>query len=126
MFRLTVLLAGLLVLVMPAIAEKKPEPASVSALTFTVVKADNGGPVRNASIILHPVNARGQQQSGGFQLKTDPEGKASVGDIPYGKLRVQVIAQGFQTYGEDFDINQATQEIDIKLNRPQQQHTIYK
>ena len=39
-----------------------------------------------------------------MELKTDPDGKANFDGIPYGMLRVQVLAQGFQTYGEDYDI----------------------
>jgi hypothetical protein len=36
-----------------------------------------------------------------------------------------VLAQGFQTYGQDYDINQPTTEITIKLKRPQEQFSIY-
>jgi hypothetical protein len=60
-----------------------------------------------------------------MELKTDPEGKSSFDGIPYGKLRVQVLAQGFQTYGEDFEVNQPKMEITIKLKRPQGQYSIY-
>jgi len=41
------------------------------------------------------------------------------------KLRVQVLAPGFQTFGEDYDINQPTMEITIKLKRPEGQYSIY-
>lgn len=97
-----------------------------STLKFTVLKEDGGKPVRNASVVLHPVGKDGRASRGGAQLKTDAEGIASVEGIPYGKLRVQVIAHGMQTYGEDFDINQTQQEIVIKLKRPQDQYSIYK
>jgi hypothetical protein len=94
-------------------------------LHLVVVKADNGKPVRNAAVVLHPVNKDGKQSHGGLELKTDPDGKASYAGVPYGKLRVQVLMRGFQTYGEDFEINQPTQEITIKLQRPKQQYSIY-
>jgi hypothetical protein len=45
--------------------------------------------------------------------------------VPYGKLRVQVLAQGFQTYGEDYDVNEPTTAITIKLKRPQGQYSLY-
>ncbi len=105
-------------------AGDKPQPAS--NLSFVVLKDENGKPVRNASVILHQVDGRGRQGQGGLQLKTDNQGKASYAGIPYGKLRIQVIAAGFQTYGEDHDINQPEQEFVIKLKRPQGQYTIYK
>jgi hypothetical protein len=82
--------------------------------------------VRNASVVLHPVNSKGRQESGGLQLKTDAEGKADYNGIPYGKLRIQVIASGFQTFGQDYDIDQQDQQITIKLQRPKEQYSIYK
>jgi hypothetical protein len=60
-----------------------------------------------------------------MELKTDPEGKANFDGIPYGMLRVQVIANGFQTFGEDYDVEKAKTEITIKLRRPQGQYSIY-
>jgi len=97
-----------------------------ASLKFVVLKAHNGKPVRNASVVLHLVNKKGKQAKGGYQLKTDAEGKASFDGAPYGKLRVQVLTPGFQTFGEDFDIDQPEQEFVIKLKKPQEQVTIYK
>ncbi len=97
-----------------------------SDLTFVVLKERNGKPIRNASVILHTVDKSGKQGKGGLQTKTDAEGRASIPGIPYGKMRVQVIAHGFQTFGEDYDIAQPEQEFVIKLKLPQDQSTIYK
>ncbi len=94
-------------------------------LKFNVVRDNGGKPVRNASVVLHQVNQDGKQSKGGLQLKTDSEGHASYGSVPYGKLRIQVIAQGFQTFGEDYDISEPTHEITVKLKRPQDQYSIY-
>ena len=120
MWRIALIFACVLILGgLAAIADDYAE------LKFTVVKEDNGKPVRNASVVLHPVNKEGKQERGGMQLKTDPDGKAEFRGAPYGKLRVQVIARGFQTFGEDYDIDQPTEEIVIKLKRPQKQFSIY-
>lgn len=97
-----------------------------SELKFVVLKEESGRPVRNASVILHRVDKDGKQEKGGFQLKTDKDGKAGFNGVPYGKLRIQVIAQGLQTFGEDYDIKDPSQEITIKLKPPQGQYTIYK
>lgn len=102
------------------------EPKPQAKLSFVVLKGYNGKPIHNAAVILHAVDKDGKQTRGGLELKTDDEGKTSIEGIPFGKLRVQVIAPGFQTYGEDFDISQATQEITIKLKKPQEQYSIYK
>jgi 5-hydroxyisourate hydrolase-like protein (transthyretin family) len=97
-----------------------------SNLSFVVLKDYNGKPIRNASVVLHPVNEEGKQERGGVQLKTDNEGRTRYDAVPYGKLRIQVIARGFQTHGDDYEINLPQQEIVIKLKRPQEQHSIYK
>jgi hypothetical protein len=96
-----------------------------AALSFNVVKDDSGKPVRNAAVVLHPVNGRGKQGRGGFELKTDSDGKTHFEGVPYGKLRVQVLAPGFQTFGEDYEIAEAEKEITVRLKRPQRQYSIY-
>ena len=96
-----------------------------SALSFLVLKEDNGKPVRNAAVVLHPVNTHGKQGRGGFELKTDNDGKTHFEGVPYGKLRVQVLAPGFQTFGEDYDIDSDAKDIVVKLKRPQKQYSIY-
>jgi len=112
-----------LLIVAMALAAAAQENAA--NLSFTVTKAENSKPVRNASVVLHPVTKDGKQANSGVQLKTDAEGKASYSGAPYGRLRVQVLAPGFQTYGEDFDINEPQKEIAVKLKRPQGQYSIY-
>jgi opacity protein-like surface antigen len=108
-----------------AAAQKDRDDEPTADLSFLVVKADNGKPIRNAAVIMHPVNAHGKQERGGLELKTDSEGRTTFDGIPYGKLRVQVLASGFQTYGEDFDVNKAKMNFTIKLKRPQGQYSIY-
>jgi Carboxypeptidase regulatory-like domain len=109
----------------PGLAQKDKDEGPSSWLYFTVIKDDNGKPVRNASVVLHPVTAKGKQQRGGLELKTSPEGKCDLDGVPYGTLRVQVLAHGFQTYGEDFEVEKPKTEITIKLKRPQGQFSIY-
>src|ERR1700758_134552 len=109
----------------PGLAQKDKDEGPTSWLYFAIIKDDNGKPVRNAAVILHPVNAKGKQSRGGLELKTSPEGKCDFDGVPYGVLRVQVLAHGFQTYGEDFDIQKPKTEITIKLKRPQGQFSIY-
>jgi uncharacterized GH25 family protein len=94
-------------------------------LKFVVLKDASGKPVRNASVILHPVHKNGKQDKGGLELKTNAEGEADYAGIPYGKLRIQVIATGFQTFGDDYDINKPQMEISIRVKKPQEQVTIY-
>ncbi len=105
--------------------QKQDQNEPTSYVYFSVIKEDNGKPVRNAAVIMHAVNEKGKQERGDMELKTDPEGKTSFDGIPYGMLRVQVIANGFQTFGEDYDVQKDKMEITIKLKRPQGQYSIY-
>jgi hypothetical protein len=108
-----------------ALAQKDRDDEPTSWLKFLVIKDDNGKPVRNAAVIMHPVSGHGKQGHGGMEIKTDLEGKTEFDGIPYGMLRVQVLAQGFQTYGEDFQIDKPRMDLTIKLKRPQGQYSVY-
>jgi Carboxypeptidase regulatory-like domain len=122
--RRTVATIAVFMVAVASAREKKPAPPS-SSINFTVLKDYNGKPVRNAAVVLHPVEDGGKQEKGGLELKTNADGKASMDGLPYGKLRVQVLAHGLQTYGEDFDVEQPTMEITIKLKSPNGQYSIY-
>ena len=115
----------ILTLVGMATAQRDKTEDPTAVLNFLVIKDDNGKPVRNAAVIMHPVSTSGKQSRGDLELKTDADGKTSFDGIPYGKLRVQVLASGFQTFGEDYDINRAKLDFTIKLKRPQGQYSIY-
>jgi hypothetical protein len=114
------LIAITILLVVAALAQD-----DTAILKFLVLRDYNGKPVRNASVVMHPVNKNGKQARGGFELKADADGKASFDGVPYGKLRVQVLAPGFQTFGQDYEVNQREMEITVKLKRPQGQYSIY-
>jgi|HubBroStandDraft_6_1064221.scaffolds.fasta_scaffold44884_3 hypothetical protein len=106
-------------------ARNQKDESQMSSTSFVVLKDDNGKPVRNAAVVLHPVGKHDKQAKNGFELKTDADGKTYFDGIPYGLLRVQVIAHGFQTFGSDYQINQPKQEITIRLKQPQNQYSIY-
>jgi hypothetical protein len=97
----------------------------MSNLQFVVVKDYNGKPVRNAAVVLHPVGRKGKQSRGGLELKTDNDGRTNIDGIPYGPLRIQVLAPGFQTYGEDYQIDKPELSITVKLKRPGGQYSTY-
>ncbi len=118
-------LLTMLALAGTAFGQKDKDDEPTCFLYFNVIKEDNGKPVRNAAVIMHEVNPKGKQGRGGMELKTDPEGKANFDGIPYGPVRVQVLAHGFQTFGEDYNVDKAKMEITIKLKRPQGQYSVY-
>jgi hypothetical protein len=113
-------------LTLTAHAGKKPsDKPPTASMNMTVVRDANGKPVKNAEVVLHMVE-KGKQRQEGLELKTHDDGKAEASGIPYGTWRIQVIAPGFKTYGQDFVVNQPTHEITIKLTKPSDQISIYK
>jgi hypothetical protein len=107
------------------LAAAQDDEGPTSALHFVVVRDSDGKPVRNAEVVLHPVKRKGKQAKGEIELKTDTEGRTNVDGIPYGPLRVQVLAPHFQTFGEDYEINKAEMEITVKLKHPGGQYSVY-
>jgi Carboxypeptidase regulatory-like domain len=106
-----------------AVAQDDEGPTS--AIKVVVVSDAGGKPIKNAAVVLHPVNKKGKATKGEIDLKTDADGRASIDGIPYGSIEVQVLSRGFQTYGENFEVKQATTEITVKLKRPSGQYSIY-
>lgn len=123
-------LAGLFVVLLPLAVfagKKNPQPEQKTAsVNLTVVRDANGKPVKNAEVVLHLVDNKGKQKQEGLELKTHDDGKAEATGIPYGKVRIQVIAPGFKTYGEDVNVDQPNMELTIKLQKPSEQLSIYK
>jgi hypothetical protein len=91
----------------------------------TVVRATTGKPIENASVIFHPLEDG--KNAGNMELKTNDEGKAVIDLLNIGSdVRLQIIAQGFQTYGEDYKVDKENLAIEIKMKRPAEQYSIYK
>ncbi len=124
-FSMVMAVAIVLALGLVGLALAQEDEGPTSSLRFVVVRDSDGKPVRNAEVVLHPVKRKGKQAPGEMELKTDAEGKTSVDGIPYGPLRVQVLAPHFQTFGEDYEINKAEMEITVKLKHPGGQYSIY-
>jgi hypothetical protein len=101
----------------------KAPPAS-SRVSVTVVRDVNGKPIENAAVIFHPI--QGDKDTGYMELKSDEDGKAVIDVIPVGDtVRLQVIANGFQTYGGDYKIDKAEISMEIRMKRPGSQYSIY-
>jgi hypothetical protein len=104
---------------------KYKAPPQTSIIEVTVVKGFNKKPIVNAAVIFHPVDADGKDE-GFLEMKTDPDGKAKIDVIPTGSsVRVQVIATGYATYAEDYQINEPNREIAISMQRPREQVSTY-
>jgi len=120
------LLGPILALTAFAQQNSPQEAPPTGKVSVTIVRESGGKPVKNAEVVLHLVDKSGKQKEEGLELKTHEDGKAETSGLPYGKVRIQVIARGFRTYGEDYEINQPSLEITIKLQKPKGQYSIYK
>ena len=117
------------VLIAPAALAAKNPPVPdqrTASVNMTVIRNSSGKPVKNAEVVIHLIDTHGKQKQEGLELKTHDDGKAEATGIPYGKVRIQVIAPGFRTFGEDFSIDQPNHEFTIKLQKPAEQLSIYK
>ena len=95
-----------------------------------VVKNQSGKAVDRASVVVrfvegHSVIKLGKAVRTTYELKTNEEGEAQIPSIPQGKIRIQVIAKGYQTFGEVFDITDEEKTVNIALNPPQQQYSAH-
>ena len=126
--RLTRICLFVLLLSLPGFAGQKISSTDqkTASIGLTVVKDANGKPVKNAEVVLHLINNHGKQMQEGLELKTHDDGKAEATGIPYGKVRIQVIAPGFKTHGEDVNVDQPNIAITIKMQKPAEQLSIYK
>ena len=95
-----------------------------------VVTNQAGKPVDRASVIVrfvqgHSVVKLGKAVRTTYELRTNEEGQAQIPSIPQGKIRIQVNAKGYQTFGEIFDITDDEKTVNIALNPPQQQYSAH-
>lgn len=97
----------------------------MASVKVVVVRDASGKPVKNAQVVLHPVNRKGKATRGELDLKTNEEGRASIDGIPYGSIEVQVLAPGLQTFGQDYEVKQPEVEITVRLKRPGEQYSTY-
>jgi len=104
---------------------KYKSPPPTARIEVTILKDVNGKPIENAAVVFHPME--GEKDKGNMELKTNEDGKTIIDVLPIGDVvRLQVIAKGFQTYGEDYKIDKADMGIEIRMKRPGEQYSIYK
>lgn len=96
---------------------KKDQPAPTTKITIHV-SDPNGNPVGQASVYVRfnqTVGVFHKDKLAELDLKTNNDGSCKVPPIPQGKIMIQVIAKGWRTYGEWYDIEHAEETVPIKL-----------
>jgi hypothetical protein len=101
------MLFGLALLTPTLTAQSDKAPAAADKRNATSRLAD-------ASIYLRFPD----QKKVELDLKTNQEGIARSPEIRQGKVLIQVVAQGWKTYGEYHDVTESEQTIQIHLVKP--------
>jgi hypothetical protein len=103
---------------------KYKAPPDTSHIEVMVIKGFNKKPIDGAHVIFHPV--KDGVDEGNLEVKTHPDGKVAIDVIPTGsKVRIQVLADGFATFADDFVVNEPSREITITMIRPRAQISTY-
>ncbi len=103
---------------------KYKAPPETSHIEVTVLKGFNRKPIVGAHVIFHPV--KDGVDEGNLEVKTHQDGKVTIDVIPTGSsVRIQVLADGFATYAEDYMIKDASRAIVISMIRPREQISTY-
>ncbi|HKW62401.1 MAG TPA: hypothetical protein VJN89_07650 [Candidatus Acidoferrum sp.] len=96
----------------------RPDPQS--RITIEITGGEKETPVENASVYFKYVEEHKIKKNKTMELnvKTNREGVAHVPDAPLGRVLIQVLAEGWKSYGRWFDITDPKQTIKIHLDRP--------
>ena len=104
-------------------------PAQTTKLRIEVRNLEDK-PVDRASVLVR-FEGRSITKLGGkklktsWEMKTNQEGVVGIPPIPQGQILVQVIARGYQTFGDKFEVNEEEKTIAIKLKPPQSQYSAH-
>ena len=60
-----------------------------------------------------------------WELRTNQEGVVNIPPVPQGQILVQVMAKGYQTYGQTFEINDQEKTLEVQLKPPQSQYSAH-
>ena len=110
-------------------------PVSVPALADDTTKLKivvttlSGRPIDRADVIVRfggrSIAKFGKMVRTTWEIHTSQQGTAEIPDMPKGKILVQVIAKGYQTFGQSFDVAEDERTIEVKLNPPQAQYSAH-
>ena len=123
--RLTGLLAMFIVATSIGNSQEVPKGQTQRSLpstrvTIEVTGGDKDRPIENASVYLKYVEEHKIAKNKQFELnvKTNREGIAHIPDAPLGRVEIQIVAEGWKTFGRWYDITTSKEPIKIHLDRP--------
>ncbi len=103
----------------------KPQPlaskgAVQTRITIEVTGGEKETPIENASVYVKFIEEHKLKKDKKLELnvKTNRDGVAHVPDAPLGRVLIQVVAEGWKTYGRWFDITDPKQTVKVRLEKP--------
>jgi hypothetical protein len=98
----------------------KANSSDTTRLTIVVTAGEDKKAVENASVYVKFIEGRKLRKDKKIEmnLKTNMSGVCHSPEIPQGKILIQVIAPGWKTFGEYYEVNQPEQTIDVQLAAP--------
>jgi len=118
---------GLLLILALSLALSSPALAGDLTKLKIVVTTRSGRPIDRADVIVRfggrSVVKLGRIVRTTWEMRSSQDGSADIPEMPKGQIRIQVIAKGYQTFGDTFDVSEDERTIEIKLNPPQKQYS---
>ena len=94
------------------------------------VNNENGKPVDRASVVVRFKGGRSVRKFGrnvrtSWELRTNQEGVVKIPPIPQGNILIQVIAKGYQTYGDTVTVEETAHTVEVKLLPPAKHYSAH-
>jgi hypothetical protein len=95
------------------------KPTGTALLRVELTGGEDKKPVGEASVYLKfTQDGLLRDRRVEFNLKTNQNGVARSPEIPKGRVLIQIVAPGWKTFGQYYDIDRDEQVIQINLERP--------
>jgi hypothetical protein len=96
-------------------------------LMLQVLDERNQEPVADAHVVLRFTEERmlRRDKQVSWEAKTNRKGVLVFSNVPAGTIQLQIIANGFQTYGDQHQLQKPQEEVTIILQPPTDQVSAY-
>ncbi len=97
-----------------------------SRLSLVVLTESSRKPVADAHVVIRFVKKKIlKDKRTSWEAKTNRKGMVVLEELPLGSIKIQVIAKGYQTYGDEHELSKADEQVTVLLKLPQKQFSAY-
>ena len=103
-------------------------PEETSRLNLQVLTEETKKPVASAHVVVRFVSGKKffiKDKRTSWEAQTNKKGELMLDDIPLGHVKIQVIARGYQTFGNEFELTKPEEDLTILLKPPAKQVSAY-